>query len=287
FILVSVQSILKSSKTGCDKKALYIFQSPKLEQIMSMASTGKFLIAGTMGEINGWTWESVMSSSPKLSWTITIPKPRDRIGKTLVNSLLVREIDNISYIYAGCGDNRIHVFSLEDGKEIRVLDGHTDYIHSINSYEQNLVSASEDGSVRLWDLRQNSVTGIVNPHKNEMVARPHLGKWIGDVSLKDDWLVCGGGPHLSMWRMRSLELMDVFSEVQDTGIHVARFRCETVLAGGQSSHFYQLNYTGDVLAKLDTSSFTIYTAAYIDTPQEVYTIFIILVRIFTNGKCIG
>lgn len=52
-----------------------------------------------------------------------------------------------------------------------------------------LASGSEDGTVRLWDIRQNEVTSIIQPHTNGKVARPNLGKWIGAVDLTEDWLV--------------------------------------------------------------------------------------------------
>lgn len=54
-----------------------------------------------------------------------------------------------------------------------------------------LVSASEDGSVRLWDMRQKMHTNSVQPYLSEKLVRPELGKWIGAASLSEDWLVRG------------------------------------------------------------------------------------------------
>ena len=51
-----------------------------------------------------------------------------------------------------------------------------------------LVSGGEDGSVRLWDVRQASVSALITPYTTR-VARPHLGKWIGDVTISSDWMV--------------------------------------------------------------------------------------------------
>lgn len=51
------------------------------------------------------------------------------------------------------------------------------------------MSASEDGSVRLWDMRQKSHTNTVQPHLSEKLMRPELGKWIGAAAINEDWLV--------------------------------------------------------------------------------------------------
>lgn len=61
-----------------------------------------------------------------------------------------------------------------------------------NSYYcrgNQLASSSEDGSVRLWDLRKKENTNILNPHMVDKVARPKFGKWIGAVDFTEDWLV--------------------------------------------------------------------------------------------------
>lgn len=47
--------------------------------------------------------------------------------------MLVSDNDMGGLLYAGCGDKKIHVFSLEDGKHVRSLTGHEDYIHSVQN----------------------------------------------------------------------------------------------------------------------------------------------------------
>jgi WD40 repeat protein len=56
---------------------------------------------------------------------------RDALEKPDVNSMLYCKADG--HIYAGCGDNKIYIFSLEDGKLVRTMEGHDDYIHSIHN----------------------------------------------------------------------------------------------------------------------------------------------------------
>lgn len=50
-----------------------------------------------------------------------------------VNALkITRDAETNSILYAGCGDNKVYSFSLEDGRLIRSYLGHTDYVHNID-----------------------------------------------------------------------------------------------------------------------------------------------------------
>lgn len=52
-----------------------------------------------------------------------------------------------------------------------------------------LISGGEDGIVNIWDLREKTPVQKIIPHENDKVSRADLGKWIGAVSLNEDWLV--------------------------------------------------------------------------------------------------
>lgn len=232
-----------------------------------MVTAEKFLLIGMVGEITGWDWKTITTSkNPKLAFSIQIPTAKDALEKPDVNSMLYSKMGG--YIYAGCGDNKIYIFSLEDGKLIRTMEGHDDYIHSIHNIGSQLVSASEDGSVRLWDMRQKSHTNTVQPYLNDKLVRPELGKWIGAAAISEDWLLCGGGPRLSLWHLRSLDVTTAF-HLDDSGIHVAMFHDDRIMAGGASPYFYNLNYTGDTYAQIPSSSTSIYSAVYQENPVKV------------------
>ncbi|XP_014602976.1 PREDICTED: THO complex subunit 6 homolog [Polistes canadensis] len=242
------------------------------QHIQSMVSTDNFLITGTVGEISGWDWKVVASSKAaksKPSWVIQIPANKDSYEKADVNFLVYSKSNNI--LYAGCGDNNIYVISLEEGKILRNLPGHTDFIHCLSLAGNQLASSSEDGSVRLWDLRKKENTNILNPHMVDKVSRPKFGKWIGAVDLTEDWLLCGGGPNLSLWHMRTMEPATVF-DLADQGIHVAHIYEERIIAAGAVPHVYHLTYQGETLAKVPTSSNTVYSTIYQEIPQKVLSI---------------
>ncbi|KAJ8872615.1 hypothetical protein PR048_026221 [Dryococelus australis] len=249
------------------RESEYHFVAKSDMQVCSMVTTDKFLITGLTGEISGWDWKTITSgSNPKQSWNIQITTAKDAVDKPDVNSLVVSKEDNL--LYAGCGDNKIYAFSLEDGKLVRTMSGHEEYIHSIVKFGGHLASAGEDGFVKLWDLRQKECVASLQPHLKEKVARPELGKWIGTVDLSEDWLLCGGGPRLSLWHLRSMDVMTAFP-LEDMGIHVAMFQDDRILVGGTMPHFYHLNYSGKVYAQVPISSTTIYSVAYQESPVKV------------------
>ncbi|KAL1452109.1 hypothetical protein WDU94_006418 [Cyamophila willieti] len=274
----NLQSMLNSSSSSEDNKSkpVYYFNVPQSLQVCSMTGTEQFLIVGTTMEIIGYHWDSITDSkTPKIAWTIKVPATLDMIERCDINSMVVDESSEGGLgvnLYAGCGDNKVHVFCLEDGRWKREFKGHEDYIHSIYMFESKLASCGEDGSVRFWDHRQKEHTAIVYPSQHLKLGRSHLGKWVGDVSINEDWMLCGGGPKLSLWNLRSLEPMTTFSAVEDAGIHIAKFCDDHLMVGGSSPYFYHLNHSGDVYSQIETSSTTIYSVVSQKTPHKLITL---------------
>ena len=106
---------------------------------------------------------------------------------------------------------------------------------------------------------------------HDKLARPKIGKWVGAVDFTDDWLLCGGGPKLSLWHMRSMELATVF-DIPDNGIHVADIHEERIIVGGEMPYLYHLNYQATPLAKIPISSDTVYSVAFQEKHQKILSI---------------
>uniref|UniRef100_A0A1B0CRU0 Uncharacterized protein n=1 Tax=Lutzomyia longipalpis TaxID=7200 RepID=A0A1B0CRU0_LUTLO len=129
------------------------------------------------GDING---AKTARRSRKKVWEIRIPNSYESIEAVDVNSLWLNE--ETDEVFLGCGDSRILGINLEGGQIMKTYSEHKDYIHCLSGLENRLYSASEDGSVKFWDLRQKKSTGSVEPYKNHELFRPQMGKWLGTVS---------------------------------------------------------------------------------------------------------
>lgn len=233
-------------------------------QICSLVSTDKFLVIGTVNEILGWDWKAVASVKlSKPSWHIKIPS-KSSLEHIDVNSLWLS--DDGEKLFAGCGDNNAYIFNLEDRRVLSTLIGHDDYIHSVHAKNEQLISAGEDGVVLMWDLRTAKSHNKLEPHKNSKVSRPEIGKWVGSAALSDDWIVCGGGPRLALWHIRSLDAVTVF-DLPDHGIHVSYFHDDCVVAGGTAKHLYQLSYSGEIKVELPVSATTVFSAVLRTNPK--------------------
>lgn len=68
--------------------------------------------------------------------------------------------------------------------------------------------------------------------------------------------------------MRTMEAATIF-DLADQGIHVAEIYEERVIAGGAAAHVYHMTYQGEILAKVPTSSLTVYSIVHQETPHKV------------------
>ena len=219
-----------------------------------------FAISISVGTIRGY----ILSQASQLENTWTVKLPSD---KTLANAIVLSK----ERIVTGCSDNHIYVHDKETQKELVKLSGHQDYIHSLKFAEDHipmLYSASEDGSVRSWDLRTpKEPISVILPFKRGSLERPHFGKWIGalDVSPNCEWLVCGGGPKLSVWHLRSNKCIHVIDSPNVA--HVAQYLpsdpSSIMFAGnGNQVSIWRMSTNSPIYDKIDSSIDNIYSIVH-------------------------
>lgn len=166
-----------------------------------------------------------------------------------INSMWVdHENENV---YAGCGDGNVYICSLEDGQVIKTLSEHSDYIHSIHGHDKLIASASEDGFVKFWDIRENSSVFQIQPSKNAKIARSDYGKWIGAVCVNKDWFATGGGPSLTLYHLRNREPFHIFDFPKE--IHVTSFIDDNLVVGGEHNSIHQYSLNGEIISEMSIS----------------------------------
>lgn len=238
------------------------------QPIRSLAFHNNFLIVGTVGIVTGYTW--LKNRLTKKSWEIRMPAKNEISSQQNdINCLWLNKNDSI--LYVGCGDNNIYVAALDDGQVLRSFGGHTNYVHSIDgNNDHNFYSASEDGSVKFWDRREKRAVSQLEPYKNAALVRPQFGKWQGTVAVTDDWLLCGGGPSVSLWHLRSMECTTIFPFIKPA--RVCGFLDDVIYIGGDSNRLGQYNLKGDVTAEVPVSSSSIYSVLAQIEPDKFLSI---------------
>lgn len=251
-------------------KPIQIFnvtENGKKQQVQSLAFFENFLIVGTnTGRISGYSW--IKNRLIKKTWE-TFLANQNMTDQNDMNCFWLHKGEGI--LYVGCGDNNIYSLSLETGKTLRTFSGHSDYVHWIDGgADSSLYSASEDGSIKIWDQRENRFVNQLRPYKDERLERLQYGKWQGTVSVTDDWILCGGGPKPCLYHLRSLDCSTIFN-VTST-VHVSGFLDDIVYLGGDTNHLFQYNLKGDVRAEIPVSSSSIYSVVSQTTPDKFMSI---------------
>uniref|UniRef100_A0A4W5P1P1 THO complex 6 n=1 Tax=Hucho hucho TaxID=62062 RepID=A0A4W5P1P1_9TELE len=216
--------------------------------VFSLFSTDTHLLSAGNGEISAWSWAELIKRVRPSS--LEIPE---------INAMTVNPTENSLVI--GGGDNNIHIMDLESGVFKSVLQGHTDYIHclSVREREGEILSGGEDGAVRIWDYRTGQSVHCIEVYKYEECARPQYGKWISCLTTESDWMLCGGGPSLSLWHLRSMSPTSIFplSGCQ----RQANFYQDMILSVGEGQCVSHCLLGGEVKAQIPCTPHSLNTLA--------------------------
>uniref|UniRef100_A0A3P8VCP0 THO complex 6 n=1 Tax=Cynoglossus semilaevis TaxID=244447 RepID=A0A3P8VCP0_CYNSE len=221
--IFSLSAALSPDATPSNKKPMLTFTAHE-GPVFSLVSTDCHLISAGNGEVCLWNWAELIK--------------KVRVGPK-DNSLVI-----------GAGDNNVHIMDLEHGVFKSVLKGHTDYIHCVcvRERESEILSGGEDGAVRIWDSRTGTVLSCISVFKYQECARPQLGKWISCLATDSDWMVCGGGPSLSLWHLRSQSPTSVFP--LSNSQRSATFHQDMILAVGEGPHVSHCLLGGTIRAQI-------------------------------------
>ncbi|XP_028310922.1 THO complex subunit 6 homolog [Gouania willdenowi] len=254
--LFSLSAALSPDATAANQKPVLTFTAHD-GPIFSLISTDVHLLSAGNGEISGWSWNDLIKKTVRPLWTKR-PSCRSSLEVPEINSMTLNPRDN--NLVVGGGDNNVHILDMEHGVFKAVLQGHTDYIHcvTIRDREGDILSAGEDGAVRVWDSRTSESVHCIEVYKHESCARPQFGKWLSCVTTDSDWMLCGGGPSLSLWHLRSLSPASVFPLIGCQ--RQATFHQDMIIAAGDGAFVSHCLLGGEVKAQIPC------------TPQSINTL---------------
>jgi len=242
--------------------------------IYTITQTSEYLISGGSKEIHGWLWKELLHhKNPKPKWTFTIPSTNP-FDSAETNSIIVNEGNNC--LIAGCGDNNIYLWDLENGDMKDTLKGHTDYVHCVKYLKQTnqILSGGEDGVVHFWDVRTpKRPVETIEPCKLETASRNSLGTWVSCLAIDatEDWLVCGGSSHLSVWHLRS-KTPTAILQTPKSFAQVVAFEDDYILSAGTEPYVYKWSINGDLRTKFPCSPKSVYSLEINKTMNKVLAV---------------
>uniref|UniRef100_A0A669C9K1 THO complex 6 n=1 Tax=Oreochromis niloticus TaxID=8128 RepID=A0A669C9K1_ORENI len=248
----SLSAALSPDSTALNQKPVLTFTAHE-GPVFSLLSTDCHLLSAGNGEISN---QPSTPASCLLPVCLLSPSSLKHLLSPYRSSLEIPEINSMTInsrdnsLVVGGGDNNIHVMDLENGVFKTVLQGHSDYVHcvTVREREAEILSGGEDGAVRVWDSRTGQCVHCIEVYKYEVCARPQYGKWISCVTTDSDWMLCGGGPSLSLWHLRSLSPTSIFNL---SGCQrQAAFHQDLILTVGEGAFVSHCLLGGEVKAQI-------------------------------------
>ncbi|VDN02525.1 unnamed protein product [Thelazia callipaeda] len=244
-----------------------LFRSRKklTEAVFALTSVQTKLVCGdAVGRLTIYDWEDIIQcdESHKLVPTCQFFgfKTDLLIGPNEINATTC--IDNSFILYAGSGDNAIRLTDIERADQvISTFKGHAKYVNELAVHSPHVfLSSSEDGTVRLWDVRSEDIC-VFDVASHRKLRRRNCGIGVCALDAGDEFLICGGDMEIAMWHISSRSLAQRLT-YEDRSIKrytVAKMGCDRMFVGGSSSRLLQFDYMGQYLTSVRTSLRNIYS----------------------------
>ena len=187
------------------------------------------LFTGGADEVRGWRWSALADAALGATATVRLSASAARSARFMAlrpvvprqtpqfaaSPHLVPETNGLSvsggFVHAAMGDGVARSWDLETGAVVREFVGHTALLHTVAPLGQSgeLATGSEDGTVRLWDLRSAACIDTVHPCAAAAATTAVGGRsgsssassiacaWVAalavDPARGSNWLACSGG----------------------------------------------------------------------------------------------
>ncbi|KAH7422794.1 hypothetical protein KP509_12G026000 [Ceratopteris richardii] len=275
--LYSVASCLASQSMDLNPKTAQLEMEPFLSfsrhdgaaydlQFYGEDDDAILLSCGDDGKIQGWHWKRIEQGDFSNYSDGRLQKPDFILAnpqqKGLRGALApVPEINAIAtdsqegYVFSATGSGHAYCWDLEREKIITTFEGHSDYLHCICSRpsQKQVITGSEDGTVRIWDCRTAETIAILDAHKAAKVTKSPKGKlpWVSCVAIDSSqkWLVCGtGGNCLTLWSLLSFDAVTRICTVSTP--QAVTIENSKIMTVGALPYLSCFTYNGDVISRI-------------------------------------
>ena len=177
--------------------------------------------------------------------------PRSRAGDDGVGA------DPSAFVFAARERRRVLRLGRARGRgSVAVLRGHADLLHCVAARPgaNQVVTGSEDGTVRIFDVRSEKATSVIDPWRAEEArsrggGAAGGGSWVGCVALDEaeNWLGMGcGGGCVTMWSFAAGACVSRFTA--SAPLQSLRLRGDNVVAAGAEPAVYRWNLAGRLMS---------------------------------------
>eukprot|EP00163_Fabomonas_tropica_P022860 TRINITY_DN39_c0_g1_i3.p1 TRINITY_DN39_c0_g1~~TRINITY_DN39_c0_g1_i3.p1 ORF type:complete len:309 (+),score=42.25 TRINITY_DN39_c0_g1_i3:624-1550(+) len=248
---------------------------------------GNTLVTGGDSETRIWSWTSILGAlhdkqsggSVHHLRELQAPRPvldRGALGPlSETNDLCISSEHSAETLYTAVGDHNTYAWDMETGQITGTFTGHRSYLHAVrNGAAHEILTGSEDGTVRIWDIRNQGCTRVLTPAEDakrltqrsntNKKKRRAQGNWIGALAVDRDanWMACGGGAHtLYLYHLASGMVASTM-ECQGA-LQTAMFNQpdDTILCAGIAPIVYHWKKDGSVEQQSDVSCKSVFSVS--------------------------
>jgi len=242
--------------------------------IYSLSSNNSILISGGSDCIKLWRWSDIInfcSQEDKSHPPSPIHILQSNQSKSEVNALAQHE----GKLYAATGKD-CYEWDLSSTANSQIFKGHAQSILCLkikpDTFQPSLFSGSEDGSLRIWDMRTGSTQYILDCEKTSVVSEysSKNTNHISTIDINGDWLACGGGIGIHSWY---LPVMQYSSYIPIPSVQTLFYHKNEIISGGvgnlQESNIYSWSQEGKPIAASKTSIPSIFSISKYQSGHDI------------------
>ncbi|OWZ15680.1 hypothetical protein PHMEG_00010636 [Phytophthora megakarya] len=215
--------------------------------------TNPLLISGGDQDFRVWKWKDILAAVENSAKANQLkPVHVDHLKRRTLGFrgalLPASEVNDVAvsktsgHLFLAGGDSVAHEWDVTTQQFTRQFEGHEDYLHAVRhlQHSRELVTGSEDGTLGIWDVRQEKKVEFLRPQPATQSSSSPPSLWIGAVAHDESemWVACGGGTKrspggrtqqtqatggfLGMWHLPSrvpVHYTETTSDVHDVVFH--------------------------------------------------------------------